>query len=59
MRVNFPPAIGGSGEHCSGRRRLPQLPDEIVVFFVGADPKPDDQIAMLLCDSAIVIPDSN
>ena len=35
--------------------RLPQLPDEVVVFFVGADPKPDDEIAVLLCHRAIVI----
>ena len=60
LQFNFPAASGGSGEnHCLSRQRLPQLPDEIVVIFVGADPKSDDEISVLLCNSAVVIPDSN
>ena len=39
--------------------RLPQLLDEIVVLFVCANPKPDDEIAVLLCNSTIVIADSH
>jgi hypothetical protein len=35
------------------------LSDEIVVVFVCADPKPDDEIAVLLCNSAIMIADSH
>ena len=38
--------------------RLSKLLDEIVVFFVCADPKPDDEITVFLRNSAIVIPDS-
>jgi hypothetical protein len=34
------------------------LVDEIVVLFVRADPKPDDEITVLLGNSAIVITDS-
>ena len=41
-----------------GARRLAKLSDQIVVVFVCADPKPDDQIPMLLRNSAIVISDS-
>jgi hypothetical protein len=37
---------------------LPELVNEIVVVLVRADPKPDDQIAVLLRNSAIVISDS-
>jgi hypothetical protein len=40
-------------------QQLPQCPDEVVVVFVRADPKPDDEIAVLLCNSAIVIADSH
>jgi hypothetical protein len=32
--------------------------DEVVVVFVRADPKPDDEIAVFLRNSAIVIADS-
>ena len=32
--------------------------NEIVVVFVRADPKPDDEITVLLGNSAIVISDS-
>jgi len=39
-------------------QRLPQLLDEVVVVFVRADPKPDDEIAVFLRNSAIVIADS-
>ena len=39
-------------------QRLPQLLDEVVVVFVRADPKPDDEIAVFLRNSAIVISDS-
>jgi hypothetical protein len=39
-------------------QRLPQLLDEVVVVFVRADPKPDDEIAVFLRNNAIVISDS-
>ena len=39
-------------------QRLPQLLDEVVVVFARADPKPDDDIAVFLRNSAIVISDS-
>ena len=42
-----------------GARTLAKLSDEIIVIFVRADPKPDDEIAMLLSNSAIVITDSH
>jgi hypothetical protein len=35
------------------------LSHEVVVLFVRADPKPDNEIAVLLRNSAIVISDSN
>jgi hypothetical protein len=35
------------------------LPGKFVVFLAGTDPKPDDQIAVLLCHRAIVISDSD
>jgi hypothetical protein len=35
------------------------LSNEIVVIFVCADPKPDDQIAVLLCNSTIMIANSH
>jgi hypothetical protein len=38
---------------------LAQLSNQLVVVFVRADPKPDHEIAVLLCDSAIVIADSH
>jgi hypothetical protein len=38
---------------------LPELSNQVVVVFLRADPKPDDQIAMLLGKSAIVITDSH
>jgi hypothetical protein len=31
------------------------LSDEIIVVFARADPKPDDEIAVLECKSAIMI----
>jgi hypothetical protein len=34
------------------------LSNEIVVVFVCADPKPDHEVAVLLCNSAITIADS-
>jgi hypothetical protein len=40
-------------------RQLSQLSHEVVVIFVRADPKPDDQIAMLLCNRTIMIADSH
>jgi hypothetical protein len=39
-------------------QQLSHLSHEIVIVFVRADPKPDDEIAMLLGKSAIVIADS-
>jgi hypothetical protein len=36
-----------------------QLSNEVVVVFVCADPKPDDNLTMLLRKSAIVIADSD
>jgi hypothetical protein len=33
------------------------LPDELVVFFVAADPKPDDQLTVAASESAIMISD--
>ena len=38
---------------------LANLSKEIVVVFVCADPKPDDEIPVLLCNSAIMIADSH
>jgi hypothetical protein len=38
---------------------LPELVNEIVVVLVRADPKPDDEITMLLCNSTIMITDSH
>ena len=32
---------------------------EIVIIFVRTDPKPHDEIAVLLCDRAIMIADSH
>ena len=46
----------------TGARRawiLAKLSHEIVIVFACADPKPDDEIAMFLCHSAIVIADSH
>jgi hypothetical protein len=31
------------------------LSDEVIVFFVAADPEPNNKITMLLCNRAIVI----
>ncbi len=42
-----------------GARTLAKLSDEIIVIFVRADPKPDDEIAVLLCNSAVMIADSH
>jgi hypothetical protein len=39
-------------------QRLPQSSDEVIVVFVHADRKPDDEIAVFLRDCAIVISDS-
>ena len=59
LQFNFPAAIGGSREDAARMaQRLPQLLDEVVVVFVRADPKPDDEIAVFLRNSAIVISDS-
>ena len=41
-----------------GARRLAKLSDQIVVVFVCADSKPDDEIAVLLCNSAVMIANS-
>ena len=41
-----------------GARILAKLSHEIVVVFVCTDPKPDDEIAVLLGNSAMVIADS-
>ena len=41
-----------------GARRLAKLSDQTIVVFVRADPKPDDEIAVFLRNSAIVIADS-
>ena len=38
---------------------LPELVNEIVVVLVRADPKPDDEIAAFLRNSAIVVADSH
>ena len=42
-----------------GVRILAKLSDEIVIVFVRADPKPDDEIAMLLGNSTIMVADSH
>ena len=42
-----------------GARTLAKLSDEIIVIFVRADPKPDDEITVSLRNSAIVISDSH
>jgi hypothetical protein len=42
-----------------GARILAKLSNQIVVVFVRADPEPDDDIAMLLCNSATMIADSH
>jgi len=39
-------------------QQLSQLPHEVVIVFVCADPKPDDEIVVHLGNSAIVIADS-
>jgi len=44
---------------CSRIQILTELVNESTIVFVRADPKPDDQIAMLLRKSAIVITDSH
>ena len=41
-----------------GARTLAKLSDQSIVVFVRADPKPDDEIAVFLRNSAIVISDS-
>ena len=41
-----------------GARTLAKLSDQSIVVFVRADPKPDDEIAVFLRNSAIVIADS-
>ena len=42
-----------------GARTLAKLSDQTIVVFVRADPKPDDEIAVFLRNSAIVIADSH
>ena len=42
-----------------GARTLAKLSDQTIVVFVRADPKPDDEIAVFLRNSAIVISDSH
>ena len=42
-----------------GARTLAKLSDQSIVVFVRADPKPDDEIAVFLRNSAIVIADSH
>ena len=42
-----------------GARRLAKLSDEIIVVLVRPDPKPDNEIAVFLRNSAIVISDSH
>ena len=41
-----------------GARTLAKLSGQTIVVFVRADPKPDDEIAVFLRNSAIVIADS-
>ena len=41
-----------------GARTLAKLSGQTIVVFVRADPKPDDEIAVFLRNSAIVISDS-
>jgi hypothetical protein len=38
---------------------LAQLSNQLVVVFVRADPKPDHEIAMFLCNSAVMISKSH
>ncbi len=42
-----------------GARTLAKLSDQTIVVFVRADPKPDDEIAVFLRNSAIVVADSH
>ena len=42
-----------------GARTLAKLSGQTIVVFVRADPKPDDEIAVFLRNSAIMISDSH
>jgi len=63
------PQVSCAGAHESNRRfgrntarvakRLPQLLNEIVIFFVRADPKPNDQFAVTTRQSTVMIADSD